>query len=293
MDLWKARIVAIEAAEAAGTLLRRGACGRFDVREKGAADVLTSLDLESERVIVERIRAGYPRHRIISEELGVIDGDDAWSWVIDPLDGTNNLAIGLPVYGIGLALCHDGVPMLGVIHDPVSDRTWSAIRGRGAWISRNRALSRPADRRRRRPLLAWSQGYAVSPDDPMASALRLLLERMAGRVLQLWAPLTYWVMLARGDIDGIVGYRIGEVDLHAGVVIAREVGIDIRDLSGAPFEERLGDMSETRSLVAGPEDVVDRLLRLGPPAERLRTRLADLWTAERAVAHAPEPPDWR
>src|SRR3954469_9351768 len=98
MDLWNARTVAIEAAEAAGERLKRDGHRPAHIRAKSEGDVLTSLDLASEKIVIDRIRAAYPHHRIISEEMGVLDGDDRWCWVVDPLDGTNNLAIGLAAY---------------------------------------------------------------------------------------------------------------------------------------------------------------------------------------------------
>jgi myo-inositol-1(or 4)-monophosphatase len=67
-------------------------------------------------------------------------------------------------------------------------------------------------------------------------------------------------MLARGDIDAIVGYRIGEFDLHAGAVIAAASGIEVRDLDGGPFDARLGDLSENRNLIAAAPERLDEVL---------------------------------
>lgn len=111
-------------------------------------------------------------------------------------------------------------------------------------------------------------------------AVRLVLARNAHRLLDLWAPLTCWMMLARGDIDGIVGYRIGEIDLHAGALIAGEAGLAVQDFSGNPFVSRLRDMSSDRSIVAGSSRVVEDLAKMLVTGKRLAEPLGDLMTAE-------------
>ena len=91
MDLEYARRVAIEAAEAAGAMLRESA-GRLRVRPKGdSGDVVTDLDLAIEAVLINRVLGAFPTHRVIAEESGV-HGSGEWTWLIDPLDGTNNIA---------------------------------------------------------------------------------------------------------------------------------------------------------------------------------------------------------
>jgi myo-inositol-1(or 4)-monophosphatase len=289
VDLQQARLVAIEAAEAAGAVLRRRVWRPGPVRAKGEGDVVTELDTIAQGIIIARLRIAFPGHRIVSEEAPASGGDSAYTWVVDPLDGTNNVVIGLAAFCVGIALCETAVPVVSVVHEPMAERTWSAIRGQGAWSSRTRRLRRRVRPAGRRPLLAWTQGYAVGPDDRTAGALRLLLDHGSHRVLQLWAPLLCWVMLARGDIDGLVGYRIGEIDLHAGALIAAETGIGIRALTGNAYEDRLTGSAETRSLVAGPPNMMSRLLALSPAADRIRDHLADLWAAASGATPEEDP----
>jgi myo-inositol-1(or 4)-monophosphatase len=280
-DLSRAREVAVEAAEAAGAVVRARLFRDFQVHDKGdAGDVVTELDFAAEKLIVGRIRDAFPSHRIISEEVGGVDGDGEWTWLIDPVDGTNNVVIGLPVLAIGIALCHEGVPVVSAVHDPVSRRTWSAVRGHGAWGVGGQALHAPGRRAGRRPLVAFIQGYGVGRDDPTAQALRMVLSREAHRLLDLWAPLTCWTMLARGDIDGIVGYRIGEIDLYAGALVTLEAGLQVEDFSGGPFVSRYRGMNHHQSVLAGSTDLVAWLVRIVSAAERLVGRIGDLGIPE-------------
>ncbi|MGH3392482.1 MAG: inositol monophosphatase family protein [Actinomadura sp.] len=269
-ELGAARRIAVEAAEAAGALLRAGANGPFEVRGKGTdGDVVTDLDLAAERLILDRILAAYPDHQVIAEESGVVGAaPHRCVWLVDPLDGTNNVAIGLPVYAVGIALCVDGLPVLGVVHDPVTGRTWSAPRDGGRRAERRRAPDRPR--------LAWIQGHGVGPYDPTARALMMVLETRAHRVLQLWAPLLAWVMLADGHIDGIVGYRTELVDLPAGALIALEAGLSMRGLDGGPFDHRIDLPARDRSFVAGPSEFIGPLLEMVSIAGRIKPSLKGL-----------------
>lgn len=285
-DLVAARRVATEAARAAGELLReRARCG-LGLRTKDASgDVVSDLDLASEALIVERLRYAYPTHRVIAEEGGESGGgdgsDDEWTWLVDPLDGTNNLAIGLPAYVVGIALCYAGRPVVGVVHDPTTELTYSAVIGHGA-SGPTPAPLRPAPRvGGGAPLVAWTQGHHVRRDDAGARALRFVLESGARRVLSLWAPLVGWTMLARGDIDGFVGYEPEAVDLPAGALIAREAGLELRALDGTPYDPRFDLPPSRRGFVAGRPDLIPDLLTAVKRAGELAPDVAALLEAAR------------
>jgi myo-inositol-1(or 4)-monophosphatase len=212
-------------------------------------------------MLLERILTAYPSHAVIAEESGLVGaGGGEWTWLVDPLDGTNNVAIGLPTYVVGVALCRSGRPVLGVVHDPVSRQTWSAVRGKGAVASSGARLAPRHAPSPHGPLLAWTQGYGIARDDVTVRRLKAALDLNARRVLQLWAPLLAWAMLARGDIDGLVGYRAGVVDLPAGALLAQEAGIEIRALDGGPYEECIEGPGEQRSFVAAHPRAIPGLL---------------------------------
>ncbi|GKQ36810.1 inositol monophosphatase family protein [Streptomyces sp. A012304] len=267
------RGTAVAAAEEAGALLRSRFPDGFAARPKGRlGDVVTDLDLLAERVVVDRIRARFPHDRILAEEAGEAGAGDGGgrTWLVDPLDGSNNVVIGLPVYVVGVALCVDGRPVVGVVHDPVTGRTWSARHGCGAHGPGGRLAvtvgARPPSPAG--PLLAWTQGHAVRRDDPAARGLRHALEAGSRRLLQLWAPLMAWAMLARGDIDGFVGYRAEAIDLPAGALIAREAGVTLCHLDGSDFTPDFTAPDTDRSFVAGRPEILPYLLDLVASVER-------------------------
>ncbi|WP_405165373.1 inositol monophosphatase [Nocardia sp. NBC_01499] len=256
--------VAVAAAVEAGHAIRSGLLEALTISTKDpTGDVVTDLDFLAEEIILRHLRQAFPGHRILAEESGAIDStDDAWCWVVDPLDGTNNIAIGLPVCTVGIALCHNGTPVLGVVHEPIADRTWTAIRGRGAH-GPNGLLWHPAHRpAAAAPVLAWLQGYPVARADPIARALRLTLESASRRLIQLWSPLLCWVMLSNGDIDGFVGYRAGLIDLPAGALLARESGMHITDFDGTLLDERLDLPAGEVDFIAGSSEMMSELTLL-------------------------------
>ncbi|GII86292.1 inositol monophosphatase [Sphaerisporangium siamense] len=263
MDLDHARRVAVAAVEAAGDLLRERVRGTLGVRAKEGGDIVTDLDVAAEKLLLERIQGAFPGHRVVAEESGVSGAPDGeWTWLVDPLDGTNNVALGLPLYVVGVALCHACLPRLGVVHDPVARQTWWAVRGQGASGPAGPLAYRPARATPHGPVLAWTQGHGVARDDPALRALKTALDVRARRVLQLWAPLLGWVLLARGDIDAVVGYRAEAVDLPGGLLIAQEAGLTVRGFDGSRFDGRTDLPPERRSFVAARPALVDDLLGL-------------------------------
>src|SRR5436309_7146522 len=93
--------LAAAAAREAGALLRSRFQGDYGIRPKGdRGDVVTDLDLQAERLVVHRIRERFPGDRILAEEAGLLPPRDGRptrrTWLVDPLDGSNNVVIGLP-----------------------------------------------------------------------------------------------------------------------------------------------------------------------------------------------------
>lgn len=119
-----------------------------DVTDKAADDVVTIADTESEAMLAEGLAKILPDAVIVGEEAAHADHaiferlSNKLCWIIDPLDGTNNYAIGKPPFGILLALAEQGETVAGWIYDPLSGRLCTAHRGQGAWINGERFTSR-------------------------------------------------------------------------------------------------------------------------------------------------------
>ncbi len=124
--------MAIETARRAGALLRVGLSQQRQIDLKSAYELVTDMDRASEDLIVDAIHTYCPGHAILAEERGGAVGVDRPTWLIDPLDGTNNYAHGFPYFAVSLGLWEENQPLLGVVYDPVRDELFSAQAGGGA-----------------------------------------------------------------------------------------------------------------------------------------------------------------
>ncbi|NOU73099.1 inositol monophosphatase [Paenibacillus sp. LMG 31458] len=229
-----AKEVAVKAAWKAGELARERFGGKLTIQHKDdRGDLVTEVDVQADRLIVEDILAVFPSHRIYSEEAGEGGAASDWVWHVDPLDGTNNFALGIPLYGVCISLSYQGQIVLGVIHDSALGLNYVAVKGEGAWQEDFKLEAKPKG-----PLvkstISWIQGHGVGKDDHKALGLRHHLEYSVKRVLRLWAPSLTWAMLARGDLHGVVLYNSEGEDLYAGLLLAQEAGVKVTDFAGNP-----------------------------------------------------------
>lgn len=98
--------------------------------------VLTEVDLAADRMIAAAIQENFPKDGYISEELQpAISSRQPAIWVVDPLDGTTNYSLGLPLWGVSIARLVDGWPDLAAIYFPPLDELYSAQRGAGAYLN--------------------------------------------------------------------------------------------------------------------------------------------------------------
>ncbi len=134
VDLEAALAVAVECADLAAHVLATTALGA--VRTKAhVADVVTDVDVATERAVRSHLAAAFPEHVVVGEELGGTPGAGP-TWWCDPVDGTTNLAAGLPWTSFSLALSTGRQPLVGVVADPWRGEVLSAAAGRGAWRRR-------------------------------------------------------------------------------------------------------------------------------------------------------------
>jgi myo-inositol-1(or 4)-monophosphatase len=252
-----AKELSIQVIREAGQIAKE----RFDhfdmIDEKdGFGDVVTEVDYLTEAMILKEINKVFPFHQIHSEEAGSNNLKSDWLWLIDPLDGTNNYAIGLAVFAVSITLLFQRQPVLGVVYEPLANRLFVSIYGGKAFCNdKNIQVKKKQDIRKGN--LGWIQGHQVQ-NDLKATKLRHHLELNFKRLLRLWAPTIQWCMLAKGDIDGIVLYNSEGDDLYSGVLMVKEAGGIVIDFAGNPFDE----MCEEPYLIACHPDYKDYFLQM-------------------------------
>lgn len=109
--------------------------GRAGVDVKADGSLVTEADREADRLLRNRIGARFPDHGILTEESSTIYEGRPVTWVIDPLDGTTNFALGICYWGCSIAVLLDGTPVVGVLVMPELGLEFSALRDHGAYLN--------------------------------------------------------------------------------------------------------------------------------------------------------------
>jgi myo-inositol-1(or 4)-monophosphatase len=239
---------AIRVAQDAGRLLRDRVGTKIDVAHKGAINIVTDVDLASERLIREAIATQYPRHQVLAEEGGLAESRSEYRWVIDPLDGTTNFAHGYPVFCVSIALEHQGETILGVVYDPMRDELFTAERGGGAALN-NRPIRVSSTDSLMQSLL--STGF---PYDIRTSTLTNL-DHWANFAMNAQAlrrdgaaalDLSY---VACGRYDGFWELNLSPWDMAAGALIVTEAGGRVSDFSGGDFSSYKPEIIASNGLI--------------------------------------------
>lgn len=232
--------LAAVAARAGGAVLREGYGQVHAVRFKGEIDLVTEVDVRSERTVVDLIRARFPRHQILAEE-GTTGGDDpAHRWIIDPLDGTTNYAHGLRMFCVSVGYELDGQLAVGAIYDPNADELFLARTGGGATLNGTPIrVSETADLTR--SLLAT--GFPYNRDRlPIALRQFNTLSARSQAVRRVGSAALDCAWVAAGRFDGYWEGVVSPWDVAAGAVIATEAGARVTALDGTPFRSDAGDI---------------------------------------------------
>lgn len=210
----------------------------LEVEDKGATrfDPVTVADREVERVLREAIRARYPEHAILGEELGREGGSSPWCWVIDPIDGTRAFISGLPTWATLVGLVHEGVPVLGLMSQPFTGEIFVGGPAGSAW--RRGEAHATLGTRRNTPLAAASL-FATTPDMFAAPGEAEAFARLSSavRLTRFGADAYAYCMLAAGHVDLVVEAGLGFYDVAALIPIIEGAGGMITNWSGKPVRE--------------------------------------------------------
>jgi myo-inositol-1(or 4)-monophosphatase len=259
--------VMTRAARKAAPRLRRdfGEVEQLQVSRKGPGDFVSIADKRAEQTIVEELRNARPDWGMLLEEGGEIAGNpDKPRWIVDPLDGTTNFLHGVPHFAISIAVEDPrgatARPEIthGLIYQPLTDESFWAEKGRGAWL--HDARLRVSARRDLSECLigtgiphcgrgapeSWAKIYGAIA--PHVSGIR----RFGSAALDL-----AWV--AAGRMDGFWEDDLDPWDTAAGILLVREAGGFVTDYRGSDRALERGELvvgsaamhSKLQKLVAG------------------------------------------
>jgi len=222
--------VATEAVQAPGDYLRETFRDGHVDGEYDRLDVKAVADHEAQKRIYDVINSQYPDHTFDGEE-STTTTDSPYRWVVDPLDGTNNFAAGYPKFASAVAVLHMGEPVACAIYEPLVDGLYVAERDGGATYN-GQPLQATASLPLRHGTLTLVVGLSAVTNPSMteqARRLETILRDHCKRVVTTWAPCVDWGLLARGSIEGLVGFHPDQYEHHAGSLLAAESGIDAVD----------------------------------------------------------------
>jgi len=126
---------AVQAAQQAGKILKQKVNTALQIDLKGRVNLVTEADRQSEETILKIISEKFPDHQILTEERPFIEGQSAFKWIIDPLDGTTNFVHGFPFFSVSIGLEYQKELWLGVVLAPLLNETFTAFRHQGAFLN--------------------------------------------------------------------------------------------------------------------------------------------------------------
>jgi len=234
MDMDVIKRTGIKAAFESGKILKSYFGNISDIRKKGPVDLVTEADTASEEMIIGIIRETFPEHSILAEESGLDQGDEDHQWIIDPLDGTVNFAHQVPIFSISIAYAFKGIPVMGIVLNPVTGELFSAVSGEGAFLN-NRPIQVSDTRIMQESLLATGFPYnLLSIFDTITERLENCL-RAAQGIRRMGSAAVDICALACGRFDGFWEQNLHPWDTAAAVLIALEAGAVVTDFSDNPF----------------------------------------------------------
>jgi myo-inositol-1(or 4)-monophosphatase len=233
--------VMIRAAFAAAKSLKRdfGEVEHLQISEKGPGDFVSHADIKAERTLRAELARTRPEYGFLGEEGGETKGDGRNRWIVDPLDGTTNFLHGVPHFAISIGLEREGEIIAGVIYQPISDELFWAEKGNGAFVdtpnARSRRMRVSGRKDPARALVGTGIPHIGKGDHAAYHAkLAAVTERTAG-VRRWGAAALDLAFVAAGRYDAFFEFGLQPWDVAAGILLVREAGGVICDISGKPY----------------------------------------------------------
>jgi myo-inositol-1(or 4)-monophosphatase len=191
------------------------------IESKGHQDLVSDADRATEALIRDAMETRWPADGIVGEEHGRKHGTSSYDWVIDPIDGTANFVHGIPHWCVVIACTKDGLPVVGVIHDPCTGELFQAARGAGAFVNGRRMRAYGGD-----SLRDGSVGAGVSGKSDVGRSTALVREILApgGMFFRSASGALMLAYVASGRLLGYVEEHMNSWDCFAALLMVEEAG---------------------------------------------------------------------
>lgn len=234
--------IGTKAIRSAGKIILR-ATDRLDtilIEEKGYNNFVTEIDKQVEQEIIRIVYESYPDHAILGEETGTTGTGD-YTWIIDPIDGTNNFIHGHPHFCISIGVKYKDRMEHGLIYDPLRQELFTATYGSGAFLNDRRIRVAP---QKQLTGSVIASGIGNKENENLQHYLKILgtiIPQVAGIRSSGSAALDL-AYIACGRIDGCCEMSLSPWDMAAGVLIIQEAGGIVTDFTGKNNYLSTGDV---------------------------------------------------
>ena len=228
--------IAIEASHLAGDLLLK----RYEGPAEGISakttptDLVSDADRDAEALLLDFISSKRPGDGVLSEEGGGARSTTGVEWVIDPLDGTINFLYGLPAWSVSIAARDEEGELVGVVHNPRLGETFTAARGAGAEMNGSGIHVSTRDDLSK-ALIGTGFAYDAAAREVQARIVAHVLPRVRD-VRRAGSAALDLASLACGRLDGFYEASMEEWDKAAGILLIKEAGGVVTELS-SPLPE--------------------------------------------------------
>ena len=219
--------------KASKTLIRDfGEIENLQVSLKGPGDFVTASDKKVEKILIDELQKARPNYSILSEEVGEINNDESFKWIIDPIDGTANFLHGIPHFAISIGLEHEGEIICGIVYDPIKDEMFVAEKGNGAYL--NNKKIRVSSRSQLKDCIIFTGGpkreaknrdLALKEYNNFSSKVLLPIRKLGSASLDM-------AYVAAGRCDGFWQRNLNYWDIAAGIILIKEAGGFVTDFKG-------------------------------------------------------------
>jgi myo-inositol-1(or 4)-monophosphatase len=196
---------------------------------KPDGSMVTDADLAIQEYLATEIARAFPDDAVVGEEGQPEQGrtDALYSWVLDPVDGTNNFGRGLPGFAVSIGVLRNRQPFAGAVYDPITRWLFTACAGRGAWLNERPLRTRPAP-------LSRSSLFAIrSPlEEGVPSFIEEWLRRY--RLRRFGSTALHLCYVALGALDLVHDHRASLWDIAGAAPVLLEAGGVLTTVDGAP-----------------------------------------------------------
>ena len=219
--------------KASKTLIRDfGEIEKLQVSVKGPGDFVSTSDKKVEEILIDELLKARPSYSILSEETGEIKNDDAFKWIIDPIDGTGNFLHGIPHFAISVGLEKENEIINGIIYDPIKDEMFLAEKGIGSFLNNQRI--RVSARPDLKNCIVFTGGpkhksknseLSIEEYKKFSSKVFIPIRKMGSAALDM-------AYVAAGRCDGFWQRNLNYWDIAAGIILVKESGGFVTDFNG-------------------------------------------------------------